>query len=143
MKNKLTFLTFAVILLNFVLVLANYNSLPEQIPLHYDLEGNYSDSMSRTTLLFYPVVSLALCSLIVLVSSVTLRKIKCLAGGREVRHVYIGVTTVCIALIILSSTCVTLTSGRNHFFMFAEPVIFMVAVAAVIIGEIRIRKAVR
>ena len=79
----------------------------------------------------------------VLVSAVALRKIKCLSEGREVRHVYIGVITVCIALIILSSTCVTLTSGRNHFFMFAEPLIFMVAVAACIIGEIRIRKIAR
>ena len=45
------------------------------------------------------------------------------------------------SLIILSSTCVSLTMGKVHFFMFAEPVILLLMVAAAIIGEIQIKKS--
>lgn len=139
MKTKLWMLTSAVILLNFALVIMNYRALPDQLPLHYDLDGNYTSSMAKTTLFYYPVVSLVLCTLIYLVSAFLMKTFKRLQNGAAVRCTYIDIVTVCIALIILSSTCVTLTSGRNHFFMFAEPALFLVAVAAVVVGEIRIR----
>lgn len=141
MKTKLWMLTSAVILLNFALVLMNYRTLPDQLPLHFDLDGNYTSSMAKTTLFYYPAVSLVLCTLIYLVSAFILKTFKKLQKGMAVRCAYVDIITVCVALIILSSTCVTLTSGRVHFFMFAEPVLFLVAVAAVVTGEIRIKRS--
>lgn len=57
-----------------------------------------------------------------------------------IRYRLIGISALCLSLIILCSTCVSLTMGGVHFFMFAEPVIFLLMIAAIVVGEIRIKK---
>ena len=118
---------------NAVMVLLLWKSLPESLPAHFDLDGNASGSISRTTLLYYPLVG----AVIGLIAYwIRCRKDKKYFNGGLL------ILTSGIELIILSSTMVTLTQGTKPFFMLAEPVILVIALTAFIIGLIKSRKQV-
>lgn len=141
MKNRLWIITSGVILVNFALVLCFRRSLPEMLPLHIGLDGSYASTMPYTRLFMYPSTSLVLAFCIYTLASIAFRLFPALNDGRGIRMTTVDILALGFSLIILSSTCVSLTMGKVHFFMFAEPAILLLLIAAVIVGEIRIRKS--
>lgn len=113
------------------MILLLWSSLPENLPAHFDLEGNASGSIFRATLLYYPLAG-AVIGLIAY-------WIRCRKDKKYFNAGLLFLTTG-IELIILSSTMVTLTQGTNPFFMLAEPVILVIALVAFIVGLIKSRK---
>lgn len=140
-NNILWLLTAAIIILNYALVLFCRRSLPEILPLHIGLDGSYADTMAYTRLFLYPATSLVLAVILFLGGSCIFKRFPKLDDPQGIRFNLVQAAACCFALIILSSTCVSLTMGQKHFFMFAEPIIFVVLIAGIIIGECRICKA--
>lgn len=117
--------------INAAMILILWSSLPENLPAHFDLAGNASGSISRTTLLFYPLVG----AVIGLIAYwIMCRKDKKYFNGGLL------ILTSGIELIILSSTMVTLTRGTKPFFMLAEPVILVIVLTFFIVGLVKSRK---
>ena len=141
MKNRLWIITSGVILVNFALVLCFRRSLPEILPFHISLDGSYASTMPYTRLFTYPATSFVLATGIYLLASIAFRLFPALNDSKGIRMTTVDILVLGLALIILSSTCVSLTMGKVHFFMFAEPVILLLMIAAAIIGEIQIRKS--
>ncbi len=141
MRNKLWILSAGIILLNFSLVLGFRHILPAELPLHIALDGTYDATMPYARLFFYPATSLVLAAAIYLLAGLAFKKIKSMNDARGIRATVVDVLVCGLTLIILCSTCVALTLGKNHFFMFAEPVIFLLIIAAAVIGELRIRNS--
>ena len=131
MKKRGWFLPALVVGINAAMILILWSSLSENLPAHFDLAGNASGSISRTTLLFYPLVG-AVIGLIAYWIRCRVDK-KYFNGG-------LLILTSGIELIILSSTMVTLTQGTNPFFMLAEPVILVIAFTFFIAGLVKSRK---
>ena len=117
--------------INAAMILILWSSLAENLPAHFDLAGNASGSISRTTLLFYPLIG-AVIGLIAYWIRCHKDK-KFFNGG-------LLILTSGIELIILSSTMVTLTQGTKPFFMLAEPVILVIALTFFIVGLVKSRK---
>ena len=120
-----------VVIINATMILLLWSSLPENLLAHFDLEGNASGSIPRTTLIYYPLIG-AVIGLIAYWIRCRVDK-KYFNGG-------LLILTSGIELIILSSTLVTLTQGTKPFFMLAEPVILVIVLAAFIVGFIKSRK---
>ena len=120
-----------VVIINATMILLLWRSLPENLLAHFDLEGNASGSIPRTTLIYYPLIGAAI-GLIAYWIRCRVDK-KYFNGG-------LLILASGIELIILSSTLVTLTQGTKPFFMLAEPVILVIALAAFIVGLIKSRK---
>lgn len=120
-----------IVAVNAAMILILWSSLPENLPAHFDLDGNASGSIPRTTLLYYPLIG----AVIGLVAYWTRSRVdkKYLNGG-------LLILTSGIELIILSSTLVTLTQGTKPFFMLAEPVILVIALMAFIVGLVKSRR---
>jgi uncharacterized membrane protein HdeD (DUF308 family) len=128
-----------IIIVNTCAIWISWSSLPQTLPAHFDPQGNASGSMARTTLLFYPVISLVLCLAAYVMSGMACKK--CLkADDKGLRLLGAHFLTSAIALTILSSTMVTLTFGTQPLFMFAEPVIIIAGIAACVICLIKARK---
>lgn len=140
MKNRLWILTAGIILVNFALVLFLRHSLPADLPLHINLDGTFAKTMPYTRLFFYPATSLVAGVLIYMVAAIAMKLFPKLDDARGVRCTLVDITACCLALIVLCSTCVALTMGQNHVFMFAEPLIFLVLLTAIIVGEVRIHR---
>lgn len=140
MKNRLWILTAGIILVNFALVLFLRHSLPADLPLHINLDGTYAQTMPYSRLFFYPVTSLVVGVILYLLAAIAMKVFPKWNDAKGIRCTLIDIAACCLALIVLCSTCVALTMGKCHFFMFAEPVIFLVLVAAIIIGEVRVHK---
>ena len=142
-KNLFSYLAVLLVGCNLGCVLAAYGSLPADLPSHYDLEGNYSDTMPKMVLLFYPIVSLVLVLLLGAAKRLLFRFFPKLNDVKGIRNKGFGLVQLCLAAIIFCSTCVTLTSGQCHAFFFAEPLFALLAIVAVIVSEARVRKAQR
>ena len=120
-----------IVAINATMILLLWSSLPENLLAQFDLEGNASGSISRTTLIYYPLIG-AVIGLIAYWVRCRVDK-KYFNGGMLI-------LASGIELIILSSTLVTLTQGTKPFFMLAEPVILVIALTAFIVGFIKCRK---
>lgn len=120
-----------IVAVNAAMILILWSTLQEYLPAHFDLEGNASGSIPRTALLYYPLIG-AVIGLVAYWIRCRVDK-KYFNGG-------VLILTSGIELIILSSTLVTLTQGTKPFFMLAEPVILVIALAAFIVGLIKSRK---
>ena len=131
MKKRGWFLPALVVGINAAMILILWSSLSENLPAHFDLAGNASGSISRTTLLFYPLVG-AVIGLIAYWIRCRVDK-KYFNGG-------LLILTSGIELIILSSTLVTLTQGTKPFFMLAEPVILVIALVFFFIGLVKSKR---
>lgn len=107
---------------NAAAIVVRWSSLPELLPAHFDLQGNAGGIMPRTTLLFYPVMSAVICLIAWLIA----------CKKQRLRTGFIILASG-IALVVLSSTMVTLTAGTMPVFMLAEPVILVAAVAAFVV----------
>lgn len=120
-----------VVCINAAILLILWNSLSETLPAHFDLEGNASGSISRTTLIYYPVIGAVI--------GLVAYWIRCRVDKKYFNGGLLILATG-IELIILSSTMVTLTTGTKPFFMLAEPVILVTALTAFIVGFVKSRK---
>ena len=121
---------FLIVAVNAAAVLIRWSSLPELLPAHFDLQGNASGSISRSTLIIYPAIGLVICAVAYALSSLVFKRL----------NKGLIILTSGIALIILSSTMVTLTYGTTPVFMLAEPVILIAALAWFIICWVKTRK---
>ena len=119
-------ITILIVVINVTAIIAQWHVLPEILPAHFDLQGNASGSMARTMLLLYPLASAVVCLIAYLIAW---KKPKLQTG--------LIILSSGISLVFLSSALVTLTSGSMPFFMLAEPVILLGAVATFIICTIR------
>ena len=142
-KNSvISIIALVAIVVNTLWILCSLGGLPAELPQHYDLEGNYTSTMAKTTLLYFPLVSCAL-FLAVHFSRALLFRFRPKANdARGIRSTYFSIMQLCLALIILCSSGVTLTFGRCHLFFFAEPVLLAILIIAVITSEIKARKAI-
>lgn len=132
-KKKDTLLISAIIVmaLNIVLVMANWDILPVNMPAHFNPQGHASGTMPRSMLWAYVGISALIC----IVSG-------CISFKDPRRRKALSLITLFLTLIILCSTCVSLTGGRHPIFMFAEPVFLLVIVITLIVTGIKVRKAV-
>ena len=113
-----------IVAVNAVAVLASWGSLPETLPAHFDLQGNAGGAMSRGTLLLFLGASAGICLAVFALSLFTRKRI---AGWGFI------ILASGLALIIMSSTMVTLTRGTMPVFMLAEPVILLLSLAGFVI----------
>ena len=132
-KKKDTLLISAIIVmaLNIVLVMANWDILPVNMPAHFNPQGHASGTMPRSMLWAYVGISALIC----IVSG-------CISFKDQRRRKALSLITLFLTLIILCSTCVSLTGGRHPIFMFAEPVFLLGIVITLIVTGIKVRKAV-
>lgn len=128
-----------IVAVNALAVLIRWSSLPEMLPAHFDLQGNAGGAMPRSTLLFYPLIGAVVCGIAYSVALIAGKRSKSKAKADGLRSGLI-ILTAGIALVILSSTMVTLTTGTMSVFMLAEPVILVAAIAAFVICIAKARK---
>lgn len=131
MNKRAWIIPILIVAVNALAILIRWNSLPEMLPAHFDLQGNAAGSMPRNTLLFYPLISAIVCGIAYAVS--------CRVSKPGLRKGLVILTSG-IGLVILSSTMVTLTSGTTPVFMLAEPVILLAAIVAFVICLVKGRK---
>lgn len=129
MSKRTWIIPALIVVVNALAVLIRWNALAEILPAHFDLDGNAGGSMSRNTLIFYPLVSAVICGIAYFIA----RKFGKLNSG-------LVILTTGIGLIILSSTLVTLTYGTMPIFMLAEPVIMVAAIVGFVICLVKARK---
>ena len=113
---------------NALAIILQWNDMPEVLPAHFDLQGNASGTMMRTTLSIYPLASAAIC----LISYLITLKLRKIQTGMII-------LTSGISLVVFLSTLVTLTSGSMPIFMLAEPVVLLAAIVASIVSIVRSR----
>lgn len=129
MNKKIWFIPVMIVLVNAFAIILKWSYLSEQLPAHFDLQGNASGTMPRNMLLLYVLFSAAVC----LVSYIIARFKPELKKG-------IVVLSSGICLILLLSTMVTLTTGTKPFFMLAEPVVLLAAVIGFVVCVVKTRK---
>jgi len=122
-----------IIIVNVCAIWISWSALPDVLPAHFDPAGNASGSMARTTLIFYPVISLMLCLVTYGIYTLANNLFKLKADEKGLRLCGLHVFASCLALTVLSSTMVTLTMGTCPLFMFAEPVLLIAGITTLII----------
>ena len=126
MNKRYWFLPVLIVAINALAVIVKWNSLPEFLPAHFDLEGNAGGTMPRNALLYQPLIGAAVC-LAAYISA-------CIKNRLQTGLVILS-SGICMVLLL--STLVTLTMGRMPVFMLAEPVVLLAAVAAGIISMVK------
>ena len=131
--NKLkSFIPLLIVAINALVTFVQWSSLSESLPAHYDLQGNASGTMPRSTLLIYLLIGVVIC----LITSVIARIKPQLQSGLIILS-----SGVCLVLFL--SSLVTLTSGTMPIFMLAEPVVLLVAIVGFVIFVVKSRKNIR
>ncbi len=122
-------LPFLFVTLNALAIVVQWNTLPELLPAHYDLQGNASGTMPRSMLLLYILIGTAVCLIAYMV-------------GRMKQKLQTGLVIISsgISLVLFLSTMVTLTYGTMPIFMLAEPVILLAAVIGFVVCVVKSRK---
>ena len=128
-----------VIIVNVCAIWISWKSLPETLPAHFDPQGNASGSMARNTLIYFPVISF-LITLAAYGIATFARNLFLKPDDSGLRLLGLHCLTSAITLTILSSTMVTLTFGTKPIFMFAEPVIMVIGIAAFIVCLLKSRR---
>ena len=123
------FIPILIVVANALAVIVRWSSLPQQLPAHFDLQGNASGTMPRNMLILYVLIGAAICLISYLI-------------GLKKRGLQTGlvVLTSGICLVLLLSTMVTLTSGAMTVFMLAEPVVLLIAVVGSVVGVVKSHK---
>ena len=126
MNRRGFIIPITVVAINALAIIMRWGSLSEVIPAHFDLQGNAAGTMSRNTLLMYPLIGAAVC-----IGAYVLSRMKPILQK--------GLTILAsgICLILLSSTMVSLTYGQFPVFMLAEPVILILSVAGFIFSVVK------
>lgn len=126
-----------IIIVNVCAIWIRWSALPHVLPAHFDPAGNASGSMDRTTLIFYPIISLMLCLVTYGIYTLANNMFKLKPDEKGLRLCGLHVFASCLALTVLSSTLVTLTMGTNPLFMFAEPILILAGIITLIICLIK------
>ncbi len=131
MNKRGWLIPISIIVLNALVIIGEWASLPESLPAHFDLQGNASGEMARGVLFLYLLMSAAACLITYIIACI--------------KHKYqtgLIILASGISLVILSSTMVTLTSGTMPVFMLAEPVILLAAIVGFVVCAIKSPKNV-
>lgn len=131
MNKRLWIIPLLIVAVNALAVLIRWNSLPEMLPAHFDLQGHAGGSMPRTTLLIYPLIAAVVCGIAYAIAR---------RAAKPGLQSALVIMASGIGLVILSSTMVTLTSGTTPVFMLAEPFILVAAIVASVICLVKARK---
>ena len=128
-RNRL--IPILILALNALAILVQWNSLPEPLPAHYDLQGTASGTMPRSMLLLYLLMGAAVCLMGYVV-------------GRMKPKLQKGLVILAsgICLVLFLSTMVSLTAGTMPVFMLAEPVVLLAAVIGFGVCFVKSRKRV-
>ena len=126
-----------IIIVNVCAIWIRWSAMADVLPAHFDPAGNASGSMAKTTLIFYPVISLMLCLVTYGIYTLANNIFKLRPDEKGLRMCGLHVLASCLALTVLSSTLVTLTMGTNPLFMFAEPVLMLAGIITLIICLIK------
>ena len=129
MNKRNWLIPMIIVALNALAILVQWNSLPEPLPAHFDLQGNASGTMPRSMLLLYILVECVICIDTYLIGRMKPKLQTCL-----------DVLASGICLVLFLSTMVTLTSGTMPIFMLAEPIILLVTVIGVVVCVVKSRK---
>ena len=131
MNKRNWLIPILIVALNALAVLVQWNSVPEPLPAHFDLQGNASGTMPRSMLLLYLLMGAAVCLMGYVVGRMKPKFQKglvILASG--------------ICLVLFLSTMVSLTAGTMPVFMLAEPVVLLAAVIGFGVCFVKSRKRV-
>ena len=131
MNKRNWLIPILIVFLNALAILVQWSSLPEPLPAHFDLQGNASGTMSRSMLLLYLLMGVAVC----LIAYVISRMKPQLQSG-------LVILTSGICLVLFLSTMVSLTAGTMPVFMLAEPVVLLAAVIAFVVCFVKSRKKI-
>ena len=129
MNKRNWLIPMIIVALNALAILVQWNSLPEPLPAHFDLQGNASGTMPRSMLLLYLLIGVAVC----LIAYVIGRMKPKLQSG-------LVILTSGICLVLFLSTMVSLTAGTMPVFMLAEPVVLLTAVIGFVVCFVKSRK---
>ena len=130
MRKQAWLIPILIVAINLLAITIRWNSLPDLLPAHFDLQGNASGEMSRSVLLIYPLISAIVCLAAYMIARI-----------KQILRNGLIIMASGISLILLSSTMVTLTSGKTPIFMLAEPVILLSAIAGFVICVLKSRKS--
>ena len=122
-----------IIIVNVCAIWIRWSALADVLPAHFDPAGNASGSMAKTTLIYYPVISLMLCLVTYGIYTLANNIFKLTPDERGLRLCGLHVFASCLTLTVLSSTMVTLTFGTKPLFMFAEPVLLLAGTVTLIV----------
>ena len=131
MNKRNWLIPMIIVALNALAILVQWNSLPEPLPAHFDLQGNASGTMPRNMLLLYLLMGVVVCLIAYVVGRI---KPKLQSG--------LVILTSGICLVLFLSTMVSLTAGTMPVFMLAEPVILLAAVIGFIVCFVKSRKKI-
>ena len=129
MNKRSWLIPILIVALNALAIMVRWSSLSELLPAHYDLQGNAGATMTRSMLLLYLLIGVAIC---VIASVIARKKPKFQTG--------LVILTSGICLVLFASTMVTLTAGTMPVFMLSEPVILLVAVVGAVVSVMKSRK---
>ena len=131
MNKRNWLIPILIVALNALAVLVQWNSLPEPLPAHFDLQGNASGTMRRSMLLLYLLMGAAVCLMGYVI-------------GRMKPKLQMGLVILAsgICLVLFLSTMVSLTAGTMPVFMLAEPVILLAAVIGFVVCFVKSRKKI-
>ena len=130
MRKQAWLIPILIVAVNLLAITIRWNSLPDLLPAHFDLQGNASGEMSRSVLLIYPLISAIVCLAAYMIARI-----------KQILRNGLIIMASGISLIALSSTMVTLTSGKTPIFMLAEPVILLSAIAGFVICVLKSRRS--
>ena len=130
MRKQAWLIPILIVAVNLLAITIRWNSLPDLLPAHFDLQGNASGEMSRSVLLIYPLISAIICLAAYMIARI-----------KQMLRTGLIILASGISLIALSSTMVTLTSGKTSIFMLAEPVILLSAIAGFVICVLKSRRS--
>lgn len=131
MKKRSWLVPVLIVAINALAIIVRWNSLPELLPAHFDLQGNAAGSMSRNILLSYPLIGAVVCLVFYVIARIWHKL-----------QTALGILASGIGLILFSSTLVSLTAGKMPVFMLAEPVILLASVVASAVCLFRSRKKI-
>ena len=126
MNKRVLFIPILIVAINALAIIMRWSSLPELLPVHYDLQGNAGGTMPRSVLLLYLLMGAAICLIAYVIARI---KPKLQLG--------LIILTSGICLVLFLSTLVTLTSGTMPIFMLAEPVVLLAAVIGFVVSIVK------